>query len=155
MAQAKPQASRYSAEMFTVYGATDGVNTDGTVALYAPVIFGTDDFLQIPRGMKLKIHAIRISAEAVAPTDTYVQVRFTHDVVTNPPEPTPSIGGWAGWQIVTNQFLDVTDDPRMNEDKRKPIILPGLSGLEAIAVSWVQVVACEVYIELDVEYTQM
>ena len=155
MAQAKPQASRGSAEMFTVYGATDAANTDGTVALYAPVIYGTDDFLRIPRGMKLKIQAIRISAESTAPTDTYIQVRFTHDVVTNAVEPTPSLGGWAGWQIVTHQFLDVSDNPRMNDDPRKPIILQGMSGLEAIAVSWVQAVACEVYIELDVEYTAM
>jgi len=130
-------------EMFTVYGETDGLAVAGTFDLAAPIILGTDAYLRIPRGMKLKIHALRLNGDAA--NDTQVNVMFTHDVTAGPPV----------WEDSAVIFLDATRN-RVSEDKRKPTIFHGFSGEEAISFDWLQtVVASVAYLEADVEYTPM
>ena len=129
-------------EMFTVYGETDGLAVAGTFDLAAPIILGTDAYLRIPRGMKLKIHALRLNGDAANGTQT--NVMFTHDVTAGVPT----------WVESAVLVLDATRN-RVSEDKRKPIIFQGFSGEEAISFDWVQTRAAVAYLEADVEYTQM
>jgi hypothetical protein len=129
-------------EMFTVYGETDGLALTGTFDLIAPIIYGTDAYLRIPRGMKLKIHALRLNGDAA--NDTQANVMFTHDVTAGVPT----------WVESAVLVLDATRN-RVSEDKRKPIIFQGFSGDEAVSFDWVQTGAAVAYLEADVEYTPM
>lgn len=127
-------------EMFTVYGKTDGVNPTGTYDLYAPLIYGTDAYLHIPKGMKFKIHAIRVCGGTTAANDTQVLTMYTHNVTTVPPV----------WAVAASIYFDGL---RVSEDKRKPIIFTGYTGVEAVSFDWLQTVAEVSHLEVDVEYT--
>lgn len=129
-------------EMFTLYAETNGADLTETLDLTSPLIYDDDAYLRIPKGMKLKIHAIRLYGDVTAVDETQILVMHTHDVTAGPP-PT-----WVESASVYFDGIPVTDD------RRRPIIFTGYSGDEAVSFDWLQTVAAEVaYVEIDVEYT--
>jgi len=127
-------------ELITIRGTTDGTNTTGTFDLYSTLIYGTDAYIRIPKGMKLKIHSTRVMGSL---TDTLVSVKYTHDVTDVSPT----------YVEIDYELQNNTIDTRISEEKKKPIILPGLTGDEAVAFDWAQTTQSAAYFIVEVELT--
>lgn len=129
-------------ELFTVYGETDGVAVTDDLPLYADIIdytIAAPEYLRIPRGMKLKIWAIRVNGNL---GDTAVTVNYTHDVTAGIPV----------YIAINTDILDNAVDSRFSDDYRKPIILRGFTGDEAVKFTWTQPAAVVANAEIDIEY---
>lgn len=129
-------------ELFTVYGASDGAALTDDFPLYSDFIDYTDavpEYLRIPKGMKLKIWAIRVNGNT---GDTSVIVNYTHDVTAGAPVYIP----------INTDILDNAVESRFSDDYRKPIILRGFDGTEAVKFTWNQPNIAVINVEFDVEY---
>lgn len=129
-------------ELFTVYGETDGAALTGDFPLYADLIdytLASPEYLRIPRGMKIKIWAIRVNGNL---GDTAVTVNYTHDVTAGMPV----------YFAVNTDILDTAVDSRISDYYRKPIIIRGFSGTEAVKFTWTQPILAVTNVEIDVEY---
>ena len=123
-------------ELFTVYGKTDGTNTTGTFSLSSPVFRGTVTYIRIPKGMKAKIWGKRISGDAAT-----ITVEMTRDVTAGTPT----------WSAVHTEYL--ASPGELNIEKRRPIIVEGRTGKEAIRITWSQGTAGTTHVEFDIEIT--
>jgi hypothetical protein len=129
-------------ELFTVYGESDGVAVTDDFPLYADLIdytIAAPEYLRIPQGMKVKIWAIRVNGNL---GDTAVTVNYTHDVTAGIPV----------YVAINTDILDNAVDSRFSDDYRKPIILRGFAGTEAVKFTWTQPAAVVANVEIDVEY---
>lgn len=132
-------------ELFTIHGETDGVSNTGNFILYSDV-FITDAlasdpvYLRIPAGMKIKIWSTRISGVGSA---TNVVTLYTHDVTAVAPT----------WIDISTDIQDVTFESQLYSEKRRPIVVRGFSGNEAITFAWEQSAPSKAYFEAEIEYT--
>lgn len=127
-------------ELITFRGTTNGADVAETFSLYSTLMYGTDEYIRIPKGMKLKIHSIRVMG---SDTDTLVSVKYTHDITAAIPT----------YVDIDYELQDNAVDIRISEEKKKPIILPGLTGDEAVAFDWLQTDASTAYLIVEVELT--
>jgi len=123
-------------ELLTLRGATDNTNTTGVFSLTSDLIYGSVQYIQIPKGMKAKIWCKRISGAAVE-----VIIEYTHNILETPPTFTE----------VDREVLTSTGE--ISLEKRRPIVLRGITGLEGFRVSWNQSTPGLSYVELEVELT--
>jgi len=121
-------------ELLTLYGETDGSSTTGTFSLTGPGIYGSVTEIQIPRGMKAKIWCKRISGSVA----TDVIIEYSPD-------------GGSTWVTIGREVLASPGEVAI--EKRRPIVVESINGVEKIRVSWSQSTAGKAYIELEVEIT--
>jgi len=122
------------AELFTVHGSASGT---GDMSLTSDIFHGTATYIRIPKGMKLKIWARRVTGDA---TGTIV-IRYTHDVT----EATPT------WVTLSTIYLSSAGEKDLTLSKR-PIKVVGYTGKEAIKAE-VTSGTGNYTLELDVEIT--
>ena len=126
-------------ELITFYGATDGTNATGTVSLDSNILYSSVDYIRIPKGVKLKIWGIR----AYAVTTTNFNIEFTSDVTVGSPT----------YETVDSVFVAADDyEAYVNIEKRRPIVIKGATGKEAIRITWSQSAAGNGGIAIDVEF---
>jgi len=125
-------------ELLHLYGETDGSSTSGTFSLSSPDFSGSVSYIRIPKGMKLKIWCKRISGEVA----TLIKIGFTRDVTVSSPT----------WVTIGTEYLASPGEIIL--EKRRPIVVEGITGKEAIAVTWSQGTAGKAYVELEVEVSE-
>lgn len=123
-------------ELITFYGATDGSSTTGTVSLDSNILYSSVDYIRIPKGVKLKIWGIR----AYAVQNTNFNIEFTSDVTVGSPT----------YETVDSVFVASNDYQTV--EKRRPIVVKGTTGKEAIRITWSQSTAGSGGIAIDVEF---
>jgi hypothetical protein len=123
-------------EIITVYGKTDGSSTTGDFSLNGDLLYSAVTTIRIPAGVKVKIWAKRISGKAVT-----VIVNYAPDITVASPS----------WKSVDSEYL--VSDGEISLEKRRPIVLRGLTGKEGFKLSWSQSTAGVSYVSFDIEFT--
>jgi hypothetical protein len=124
-------------ELITMRGETDGTNTTGTVPLESDLFQSTVNYFRIPKGLSAKIWFKKVSGEG----DTLFTLQYTHDVTAAAPD----------WKNIQQEKIASVGEVAI--EKRRPEILRGFTGKEAIRVTWTQPTggAVKAYIELGLE----
>ena len=128
-------------ELLNLYGSTDNTNTTGTFDLYGDLVYkpsgSTLTYIRIPKGMKAKIWFKSVSGASAT-----ISVQYTDDVTASSPT----------WNTV--ETINLASSGEIDIDKRKPIILHGITGKEAFQITWSQSTAGYTYVELGVEFSE-
>ena len=124
-----------ASELFSIRAYTDGSSTSGTCTIVSDLIYGTASYIRIPKGMSLKIWGKRVMGEGA----TRFDIQYTHDVT----EATPT------WTTLCSENLASAGE--MSLEKRRPLILKGYTGKEAVRINWSQASAANACLELDIE----
>ncbi|MEM2946299.1 MAG: hypothetical protein QXI87_08140 [Thermoproteota archaeon] len=122
-------------ELLILRGETTGTDTSGTVPLDSDLFYSTVNYFRIPKGLKAKIWAKKLSGEG----ETLFTLQYTYDVTV--PSPT--------WKNIQQEKL--ASKGELTLEKRRPEILRGFTGKEAFRLTWTQSAASKAYIELGVE----
>jgi len=122
-------------ELIIVKGETDGSSTSGQASLDSDIFYSTPTNLRIPKGLKAKVWFKDIAGEG----ETLFKLEYTHDVT----EASPT------WKTLQAEKLSAKGQLQL--EKRRPAILRGFTGKEAIRVSWSQPSAVKAYFSLGVE----
>jgi len=122
-------------ELLILRGETDGTSTSGVVPLDSDLLQATVSYVRIPRGLKAKVWFKKISGEA----ETLFTLQYTYDVTAASPV----------WKNIQQEKL--ASKGEISIEKRRPEILRGFRGTEAIRLTWTQSVAAKAYVELGVE----
>ena len=122
-------------ELLILRGETDGSSASGVVSLWSDVFHKSVDYLRIPRGRKVKVWFKKVSGDG----ETLFKLQFTRDVTAETPE----------WVDVEAEKLASKGELAL--EKRRPVILRGFTGREAVRVTWEQPTAVKAYVELGVE----
>jgi hypothetical protein len=133
-----------SRELITLYGETDGTSTSGDFPLYSDVIYSTGaipftppTFVMVPAGMKAKIWARRVSGDG----ETDVVVQWSPDVTVATPT----------WIPV--ERVKLAGKGSIELEKRRPVVVRGIRGVEAFKISWSQPAAVKATVVVEVELT--
>ena len=125
-------------DIITVYGATDGTSTTGTFTLHSKDFTNTPTYIQLDKGVKFKIWSIRISG---APAT--IRIEYTDDVTASPPT----------WTTIDSYHLPSSGSITL--EKRRPIIIYGRTGNEAVRFVWDQTTTgagvTEISVEIEIE----
>ena len=124
-------------ELFVLRGETDGSATSGTVALDSDLFQSTVNYLRIPKGLTAKVWFKKIAGEA----ETLFTLQYTYDVTAASPT----------WKNIQQEKL--ASKGEISIEKRRPEILRGFTGKEAIQVTYTQPTAAKAYLELGLELT--
>ena len=119
-------------ELFSVRGEVTGT---GVYSLNSDLFHAPVTVLRIPAGMRVKVWCKRIAGE---PAD--VDIEYTTDITVSPPV----------WRKVDSQRLPTSGEITL--EKRRPLVLRGLTGREAVRVSRVAGTGSS-YIDLELELT--
>ena len=127
-------------EIITLKGETDGSNTTGDFPLYGDIVYVATGSpvtsFRIPAGLKAKVWAKRISGAAVT-----VNINYTRDITAGAPT----------CVLMDSEYLASAGEVAL--EKRRPVVLRGLTGKEAFKVSWSSSAADKSYVTLEVEIT--
>jgi hypothetical protein len=124
-------------ELITIRGETDGTATSGTVSLDSDLFQSTVTSLRIPKGLAAKVWFKKIAGEA----ETLFTLQYTYDVTAAAPT----------WKNIQQEKL--AQKGEISIEKRRPEILRGFTGKEAIQITWTQPTAAKAYVELGLELT--
>jgi hypothetical protein len=131
-------------ELITFKGETDGTSTSGDFPLYSDILYITGSapftaptYIVIPPGMKAKIWTKRISGDV----ETNVIIQFTKNITASP----------VVWIPLDVEKL--ASKGEINLEKRRPIVVRGILGTEAIKISWSQPTAGKAYVVVEIELT--
>jgi len=130
-------------EILTLKGESDGTSTSGDFPLYSDLLYHDSapytppTKVLIPYGMKAKIWAKRIAAEA----ETLFQIYWSKDATVTSPT----------WELLDSQKLASKGELAL--EKRRPTVIRSLTGKEGFKASWSQPTASKAYIELEAEIT--
>lgn len=123
-------------DLITVNGETDGTSTTGVFTLRSEAFTNTPNYIRIDKHIKAKIWARRVCGKPVI-----VKIEYTRD--------------YTDWSSPT--VLDVivlSSEGEIDLEKRKPLIVVGRTGREAIRFTWDQTAwsAGKSYISFDIEF---
>jgi hypothetical protein len=124
-------------ELFILTGSTDGTSTSGVVPLDSDLFQSTVTYLRIPKGLVAKVWFKKVSGEA----ETLFTLKYTYDVTAAAPT----------WKNIQQEKL--ASKGEISIEKRRPEILRGFTGKEAIQIGWTQPTAAKAYVELGLELT--
>jgi len=133
-------------EIFTVEGTTDGSSATDDFLLYSDAFYTnavstTPLYIRIPAGTKLKIWSRRVNC----PTqNTELVINYTHDVTAAVPT----------WVEVNRDIQDVSVETSFDKEKRRPIVLRGFTGKEAVKFTWNQSAAAVAYFNAELEFAE-
>jgi hypothetical protein len=124
-------------ELITLRGETDGTATSGIVPLDSDLFQSTVNYIRIPKGLTAKVWFKKIAGEA----ETLFTLQYTYDVTAATPT----------WKNIQQEKL--ASKGEISIEKRRPEILRGFTGKEAIQITWSMPVAAKAYVELGLELT--
>jgi hypothetical protein len=123
-------------EIMTFFGQTNGTTTTGTFSLQSDLTSSPVTYIQIPGGMRLKIWAKRLSG---APCIVNYQV--SHAV----PPASP----------VTISSSDLSSAGELDLEKRRPVVIRGLDGTDALQITWSQTTAAISSVEFEAVFEEV
>ena len=127
-------------ELITVYGSASPTasNQSDIFTLYSPIAYNTFNYIRIPKGTKMKIWAKRISGT----TSFTLEIYYTPDIT----QPRPF--------FITLDSEYLSSPGTLELEKRKPIIVNGLTGNEAIQLVYLNSGGSgTLSVELEIEIT--
>ena len=127
-------------ELITVYGSATPTASgqSGDFTLNSQIAFNTFNYIRIPKGTKLKIWSKRISGTT---TFTFA-VNYTPNIIATTPN----------WITLGSEYL--SSPGTLELEKRKPIIVNGFTGNEAIKLSYSNTGnSGTLTVEVDIEIT--
>lgn len=127
-------------ELITVYGSATPTesNLSDIFTLYSPIAYNTFNYIRIPKGTKMKIWAKRISGT----TSFTFEIYYTPDIT----QPRPF------WITLESEHL--SSPGTLELEKRKPIIINGFTGNEAIRLIYSDTGGSgTISVEVDIEIT--
>jgi hypothetical protein len=130
-------------EILTLKGESDGTNVSGDFPLYSDLLYHDSapytapTKVLIPNGLKAKVWAKRLAAEA----ETLFQIYWSKDVTVAAPT----------WELLDSQKL--ASKGELSLEKRRPIVIRSLAGTEGFKLRWSQPAAAKAYMEVEVEIT--
>ncbi len=134
--------------LMTVYGPTDDTNTTGTVPLTSDLLQAAVSLITIPRGMAMKIWAVRMSG-VVATTFTI------------------GFGKTAALAVIATAaahnvfYFDPAAAAVLPNNLRHPIVIPSVVGTvanapgESVCILWSQASKGLNYFEMDFEFVPL
>jgi hypothetical protein len=127
-------------ELITVYGSATPTTSGqfGDFTLYSQIAYNTFNYISIPKGTKLKIWAKRITG-----TTTFTfEIKHTRNITADSPN----------WITLDSEYL--SSPGTLELEKRKPIIVIGFTGNEAIKLSYSNTGGSgTLTVEVDIEIT--
>jgi hypothetical protein len=126
--------------LFTVYGSASprASGESGDFNLTSPDVHGNFSYIRVPKGLKAKVWAKRLSGTV----GFTLQISVTDDVTT--PAPT--------WSVIDSEHLASAGSLEL--EKRRPVVIQGRTGSEAIKLSYANTTgAGTIYVAVDVEIT--
>ena len=126
-----------ASELFVLRGETNGTDTSGTVPLDSDLFQSTVTYLRIPKGLTAKVWFKKVSGEG----ETLFTLQYTYDVTVATPT----------WKNIQQEKL--ASKGEISIEKRRPEILRGFTGKEALRITWTQPSASKAYVELGLELT--
>jgi hypothetical protein len=132
-------------EIMTLKGESDETSASGDFPLYSDLLYHDSapytppTKVIIPFGMKAKIWAKRLAAE----DETLFTISWAKDATVTSP----------AWEVLDAEKLSSKGE--LWVEKRRPIVIRGLTGKEGFKVSWSQpsTTLSKAYVELEVEIT--
>jgi ABC-type spermidine/putrescine transport system permease subunit II len=125
----------------TFHGATYGAGTTGTIPLTSDLLQASVNLITIPRGMAMKIWAVRMSgAKATIPIG-FGKTAALAVLATATPEAVFA--------------FDPTLDSWINDNLRHPIVIPSVVGGESVCVLWSNAGSVVTYVDIDVEFVPL
>ncbi|MEM4429651.1 MAG: hypothetical protein QXM08_00625 [Thermofilaceae archaeon] len=122
-------------ELMVLRGETTGTDTSGVVRLDSDLLYTPVEYVRIPKGLKCRVWFKKVSGDG----ETLFTLQYTDDVAV--PSPT--------WRDVQQEKL--ASKGEVSIEKRRPLVLRGFTGREALRVTYTQPVAAKAYVELGVE----
>jgi len=126
-----------ASELFVLRGEANGTDTSGTVPLDSDLFQSTVTYLRIPKGLTAKVWFKKVSGEG----ETLFTLQYTYDVTVAAPT----------WKDIQQEKL--ASKGEISIEKRRPEILRGFTGKEALRITWTQPSASKAYVELGLELT--
>ena len=126
-------------ELITLHGETDGSSTTGTFSLTGELLYSSVSNIRIPQGVKLKVWFKSVKGDP-----SVVKLQLTKDVTVSSPT-------WSDLEII-----ELVSSGELDLEKRKPVIVHGITGKEAAQLTWDQSSfgAGKTFVEIGVEFSQ-
>lgn len=115
-----------------LYGTTGGLGSTGTFQLTSEWLISPVTTITIPKGTAAKIWSKRITGQPVT-----VNLLYANDGVT--------------FRVVSSDYLGTAGETN-SDNRRKPIILPSVTGVEAFQLQWSQTSGYISSVQMDVEF---
>jgi hypothetical protein len=126
--------------LFTVYGTASptAAGASGDLTLTSPDVYGSFDYIRVPKGLKAKVWAKRLSGTA----GFTLQIQVSDDATA----PTPT------WYAVDSEHLASAGSLEL--EKRRPVVIQGRTGREGVKLSYADTTgAGTIYAVAEVELT--
>jgi hypothetical protein len=126
--------------LFTVYGTASPTasGASGDFTLASPDVHGSFSYIRIPKGLKVKVWAKRLSGTA----GFTLQIQVSDDVTV----PAPA------WYAVDSEHLASAGSLEL--EKRRPVVVQGRTGREGVKLSYANTTgAGTIYVVVEVELT--
>lgn len=122
-------------ELLVLRGETPGTATSGVVSLDSDILRFTTSYVRIPKGLKIKVWFKKISGDG----ETTFTLQYTSDVTVASPT-------WRNMEVEK-----LASKGEIIIEKRRPLILRGITGKEAFRITYEQPTAVKAYVEIGVE----
>ena len=118
--------------LIQLYGTTGGIGSTGTFQLTSVWLLSPVQTITIPKGTVAKIWSKHVTGQPVT-----VNLLYSND--------------GTNFRVVESETLGTTGETSPN-NKRKPIILPSVNGVEAFQLQWSQTSGYVSSVQFDVEF---
>ena len=133
-------------KIMTLHGVT-GAGSAGVLPLLSDLMYSSVNYVQIPRGMAVKIWAIRMSGDANAILLGFSKTAaLAVTATTTPFTPTLSLAVFA---------FDPSLDVWLNDNLRHPIVIPSVAGGECFYLNWAGAGLKTTYVDMDIEFVPL
>lgn len=126
--------------LMTVYGTASPTDSgaSGDFTLTSPDVHGSFSYIRIPKGLKAKVWAKRLSGTV----GFTLQIQASGDVTASSP----------AWSVVDSEHLASAGSLEL--EKRRPVVILGRTGKEGIKLSYANTTgAGTIYAVVEVELT--
>jgi hypothetical protein len=126
--------------LFTVYGSASpsASGASGDFTLTSQDVYGSFGYIRVPKGLKAKVWAKRLSGTV----GFTLQISVTDDVTASPPT----------WSVIDSEHLASAGSLEL--EKRRPIVVHARTGKEGVKLSYANTTgAGTIYAVVEVEIT--
>ena len=134
-------------KIMTLHGVAAGAGTAGNLTLLSDLIYSAVAYVQIPRGMAVKIWAIRMSGEANSILLGFSKTAALATTATATPF-TPTV-------TLARFEFDPSLDVWLNDNLRHPIVIPAVVGGECFYLNYAGAGSKTTYVDMDVEFVPL
>lgn len=128
---------KYKSEIITILAGTDGKSTSGQMTITSDAFTNAVQYIRLDKHVKYKIWARRVSGSPAT-----IKIEYAKDY-----------SDWTSPLVL--DVIHLASEGELDLEKRKPIIIVGRTGKEAIRFTWEQVNAGLTYLSAEIEIEPM